>query len=112
MQAQCPVSARRSGLYGEGTGRLINQSNENIQQIPQTSYGIKVVVDGDGGQLDVTDLLKGQVVVTYWCFIHQCPFLFCFLQDLTCLFEIYLKPLQNETFLTQDEVGVGAPETR
>lgn len=32
-----------------------------------------------------------------------------FLQDLSCLFEIYLKPLQNETFLTQDEVGVGVP---
>ena len=30
-------------------------------------------------------------------------------QDLTCLFEIYLKPLQKETFLTQDEVTL--PET-
>lgn len=27
------------------------------------------------------------------------------MQDLACLFEIYLKPLQNETFLTLDEVG-------
>lgn len=26
------------------------------------------------------------------------------IQDLNCLFEIYLKPLQKETFLTQDEV--------
>lgn len=26
-------------------------------------------------------------------------------QDLACLFEIYLEPLQNETFLTLDEVG-------
>lgn len=33
------------------------------------------------------------------------------LQDLTCLFEIYLKPLQKETFLTQDEVGAGGWET-
>ncbi|XP_069053124.1 rho guanine nucleotide exchange factor TIAM2 isoform X2 [Lepisosteus oculatus] len=27
-----------------------------------------------------------------------------YVKDLTCLFEIYLKPLQNETFLTQDEM--------
>lgn len=27
------------------------------------------------------------------------------LQDLDCLFEIYLKPLRTETFLTPDEVG-------
>lgn len=27
-----------------------------------------------------------------------------FLQDLSCLFELYLEPLQKETFLTQDEV--------
>lgn len=26
------------------------------------------------------------------------------IQDLNCLFEIYLKPLQKETFLSQDEV--------
>ena len=32
-------------------------------------------------------------------------FLFFCAQDLACLFEIYLKPLQNETFLTLDEVG-------
>lgn len=31
--------------------------------------------------------------------------LFLCAQDLACLFEIYLKPLQNETFLTLDEVG-------
>lgn len=29
---------------------------------------------------------------------------FSLLQDLSCLFELYLEPLQNETFLTQDEV--------
>ena len=28
----------------------------------------------------------------------------CVFQDLSCLFELYLEPLQNETFLTQDEV--------
>ncbi|KPP76254.1 hypothetical protein Z043_104417 [Scleropages formosus] len=28
-----------------------------------------------------------------------------YVKDLTCLFEIYLKPLQNETFLTVDEVA-------
>lgn len=41
-------------------------------------------------------------------------FLSFFLQDLTCLFEIYLEPLQKETFLTQDEVGVagGGGHTR
>lgn len=38
--------------------------------------------------------------------INISSFLFFFLQDLTCLFEIYLEPLQKETFLTQDEVGV------
>ncbi|XP_041105362.1 T-lymphoma invasion and metastasis-inducing protein 2-like isoform X2 [Polyodon spathula] len=27
-----------------------------------------------------------------------------YVKDLSCLFEIYLKPLQNETFLTQDEM--------
>ncbi|XP_066575695.1 rho guanine nucleotide exchange factor TIAM2 [Amia ocellicauda] len=27
-----------------------------------------------------------------------------YVKDLACLFEIYLKPLQNETFLTQDEM--------
>ncbi|XP_041667851.1 T-lymphoma invasion and metastasis-inducing protein 2 [Cheilinus undulatus] len=27
-----------------------------------------------------------------------------YVKDLTCLFKIYLKPLQNETFLTQDEM--------
>lgn len=32
-------------------------------------------------------------------------FYFLCVQDLTCLFEIYLKPLQHETFLTLDEVG-------
>lgn len=26
-------------------------------------------------------------------------------QDLSCLFELYLEPLQSETFLTQDEVN-------
>lgn len=35
----------------------------------------------------------------------EIDFILFFLQDLDCLFEIYLKPLQNETFLTQDEVG-------
>lgn len=75
--------------------------------IPQTSIrGVGV----GGGR---TDLVNGQVMVTYWCFIHHhCPVFPLFLQDLSCLFEIYLKPLQYETFLTQDEVGVGAPETR
>lgn len=29
---------------------------------------------------------------------------YSFLQDLSCLFELYLEPLQKETFLTQDEV--------
>lgn len=38
-------------------------------------------------------------------------FLSFFLQDLTCLFEIYLEPLQKETFLTQDEVGVAGGGT-
>lgn len=58
----------------------------------------------------VTDLKN-----SCWCFVpHRCPeYLYLlFFQDLTCLFEIYLKPLQNETFLTQDEVGVAVRETR
>lgn len=28
-----------------------------------------------------------------------------YVKDLSCLFELYLEPLQNETFLTQDEVN-------
>lgn len=86
-----PIWAARGGR-----GRLVNQSNENI---PSDTT--------EGG----ADLVAGQVVVTYRCFIlHHCSIFHLFLQDLSCLFEIYLKPLQNETFLTQDEVGVGAPE--
>lgn len=78
--------------------------------IPQTGYGIKVVV---GGQLDVTcDRFTEGSDCGYLLFYSSGVLYFVSLQDLTCLFEIYLKPLQNETFLTQDEVGVGAPETR
>lgn len=41
----------------------------------------------------------------YFLIPHLEPSVFLGEQDLDCLFEIYLKPLQNETFLTLDEVG-------
>lgn len=33
----------------------------------------------------------------------------CVNQDLGCLFEIYLKPLEKETFLSRGEVSAGHP---
>lgn len=36
----------------------------------------------------------------------------CFCQDLVCLFDIYLTPLQKETFLSKEEVKTEKPLNR
>ncbi len=37
---------------------------------------------------------------------ETCP---CVCQDLVCLFDVYLTPLQTETFLSKDEVNSETP---
>lgn len=69
---------------------------------PQTSLSIK----GGGGAID-REWDRWRLCDSF----NELIVLFV-LQDLTCLFEIYLKPLQNETFLTQDEVGATRPPRR
>uniref|UniRef100_A0A4W5M4V0 TIAM Rac1 associated GEF 2 n=1 Tax=Hucho hucho TaxID=62062 RepID=A0A4W5M4V0_9TELE len=49
---------------------------------------------------EIVHMLLDSLSLTH-IFLFVC---FSFFQDLSCLFEIYLKPLQNETFLTLDEM--------